>query len=238
MALPIIDTPRYELTLPSSDVKVQYRPFVVKEEKILMMAMETKENNEIITAVREVLNACTFDKLDMDKLPMFDLEYILLQVRSKSVGEIAKFKVLCPDDKETLAEVEVDLSKINVIVDDEHTNNILIDEKRQLGIVMNYPTLGSSHVGLDISDKNIDATFGVIVDCIEHIYEGDKTYPAKDSTKQELQEFIENLSQDSFKNIKKFFDTMPHLRHDVEVENPKTKVMNKITFKGLQDFFQ
>ena len=127
MALPTIDTPRYELTLPSSDVKVQYRPFVVKEEKILMMAMETKENNEIITAVREVLNACTFDKLDMDKLPMFDLEYILLQVRSKSVGEIAKFKVLCPDDKETLAEVEVDLSKINVIVDDEHTNNILIE---------------------------------------------------------------------------------------------------------------
>ena len=111
MALPKIDTPRYELTLPSQDVKVQFRPFLVKEEKILMMAMESKDNKEIIIAVKEVLNACTFEKLNMDTLPMFDLEYILLQIRSKSVGEIAKFKVLCPDDKETLAEVEVDLSK-------------------------------------------------------------------------------------------------------------------------------
>ena len=240
MALPTIDTPRYELTLPSSDVIVQYRPFVVKEEKILMMAMETKDNKEIILAIKEVLNACTFEKLDMDTVPMFDVEYILLQVRAKSIGEIAKFKVLCPDDKESLATVEIDLSTINVIVDDKHTNNIVIDEERKLGVVMNYPTLGigSSHVGLDINDKNIDATFDIIVDCIEHIYEGDKTYPAKDSTKKELKDFIENLSQDTFKKIKMFFDTMPHLRHEVEVENPKTKVMNKITFKGLQDFFQ
>ena len=238
MALPTIETPRYELTLPSQDVKVQYRPFLVKEEKVLMMAMESKENNEIVTAIKNVLTACTFEKLNIDSLPMFDLEYILLQVRAKSVGEIAKFRVLCPDDKETLAPVEVDLSQINVVVDDEHNNNVLIDEERKLGIVLNYPTLGSSQVGFEIDTKNVDTIFNVIVDCIDHIYEGDKTYPAKDSTKKELKEFIENLSQDAFKKIKKFFDTMPHLRHDVEVENPKTKVKNKITLKGLQDFFQ
>ena len=238
MALPTIETPRYELTLPSQDVKVQYRPFLVKEEKVLMMAMESKENVEVVTAIKNVLNACTFEKLNIDSLPMFDLEYLLLQVRAKSVGEIAKFRVLCPDDKETLATVEVDLSQINVVVDDEHNNNIMIDEERKLGIVLNYPKIGSSQVGFEIDTKNIDAIFNVIVDCIDHIYEGDKTYPAKDSTKKELKDFIENLSQDAFKKIKKFFDTMPHLRHDVEVENPNTKVMNKITLKGLQDFFQ
>jgi hypothetical protein len=240
MALPTIDTPRYELTLPSQDIKVQYRPFLVKEEKILMMAMESKENKEIVTAIKEVLNACTFEKLDINKLPMFDLEYILLQVRAKSVGEMAKFRVLCPDDKETFAPVEIDLSKINVEVDDGHTNNIMIDESRKLGVVFNYPTIESSQVGSNLisEGQNLDTVFGIIVDCIDHIYEGDKTYSAKDSTKQELKDFIENLSQETFKKIKKFFDTMPHLRHEVEVENPKTKVKNKITFKGLQDFFQ
>jgi len=240
MALPSVEIPRYELTLPSQDIKVQYRPFLVKEEKVLMMAMESKENKEIVLAIKEVLTACTFEKLDIDKLPMFDLEYILLQVRAKSVGEMAKFRVLCPDDKETLAPVEIDLSKINVEVDDEHTNNIMVDESRKLGVVFNYPTIESSQVGSNLLNEgqNLDTVFEIIVDCIDHIYEGDKTYPAKDSTKQELKDFIENLSQDTFKKIRKFFDTMPHLRHEVEVENPKTKVKNKITFKGLQDFFQ
>ncbi len=240
MALPSVEIPRYELTLPSQDIIVQFRPFLVKEEKILMMAMESKENNEIVSAIKEVIAACTFEKLDINKLPMFDLEYILLQVRAKSVGEIAKFRVLCPDDKETFTPVEVDLSKINVEVDEEHTNNIMIDESRKLGVVFNYPTLESSQVGLNIINDgtNLDTVFGVIVDCIDHIYEGDKTYPAKDSTKQELKDFIESLSQETFKKIKKFFDTMPQLRYEIDVENPKTKVTSKIIFKGLQDFFQ
>ena len=240
MALPSVEIPRYELTLPSQDIIVQFRPFLVKEEKILMMAMESKENNEIVSAIKEVIAACTFEKLDINKLPMFDLEYILLQVRAKSVGEIAKFRVLCPDDKETFTPVEVDLSKINVEVDEEHTNNIMVDESRKLGVVFNYPTLESSQVGLNIVNDgtNLDTVFGVIVDCIDHIYEGDKTYPAKDSTKQELKDFIESLSQETFKKIKKFFDTMPQLRYEIDVENPKTKVTSKITFKGLQDFFQ
>ena len=184
------------------------------------------------------MKACTFDKLDMDNLPMFDIEYILLQVRSKSVGEISKFRVLCPDDKETLTEVELDLSTVNVNVDDEHTNKIIVDETRNLGLVLNYPTLNISQAGFDMDDTNIDAVFDVIISSIDHIYEGDKIYPAKDSTKEELKEFVESMSQEVFKKVKNFFDTMPQLRHEIEVENPKTKIKSKVVFRGLQDFFQ
>jgi hypothetical protein len=238
MALPSVEVPRYELTLPSQDVKIQFRPFLVKEEKLLLIAMESKDNKEIVSATKEILKACTFDKLDIDNLPMFDIEYILLQVRSKSVGEISKFRVLCPDDKETLTEVELDLSTVNVNVDDEHTNKIIVDETRNLGLVLNYPTLNISQAGFDMDDTNIDAVFDVIISSIDHIYEGDKIYPAKDSTKEELKEFVESMSQEVFKKVKNFFDTMPQLRHEIEVENPKTKIKSKVVFRGLQDFFQ
>jgi len=238
MALPIIETPRYELTLPSSDVQVQFRPFIVKEEKILLVAMESKDNNEIINATKNILRACTFDKLDIDTLPMFDIEYLLLQIRGKSVGEVAKFKVICPDDKQTPTDVELDLSIINVQVDDEHSNKVVIDEKRELGLVLNYPSLGITKAGFDVNKENIETMFKVVANCIDHIYEGEKTYPAKDSTQKELITFLEGLSQEAFLKIKKFFDTMPQLRHEVEVTNPKTGIVSKVTFKGLQDFFQ
>jgi len=238
MALPIIETPRYELTLPSSDVQVQFRPFIVKEEKILLVAMESKDNNEIINATKDILKACTFDKLDIDTLPMFDIEYLLLQIRGKSVGEVAKFKVICPDDKQTPTDVELDLSIINVQVDDEHSNKVVIDEKRELGLVLNYPSLGITKAGFDVNKENVETMFKVVANCIDHIYEGEKTYPAKDSTQKELITFLEGLSQEAFLKIKKFFDTMPQLRHEVEVTNPKTGIVSKVTFKGLQDFFQ
>ena len=238
MALPIIENPRYELTLPSSDVQVQFRPFVVKEEKILLMAMETKDNNEIVTATKDILKACTYEKLDIESLPMFDIEYLLLQIRSKSVGEVAKFKVICPDDKQTAADVELDLSAVQVQVDDDHSNKVVIDEERKLGLVLNYPSLGITKAGFDVNKENVDTMFNVVASCIDHIYEGDKTYPAKDSTKKELVEFLEGLSQQAFLKIKKFFDTMPQLRHEVEVTNPKTGIKSTVTFKGLQDFFQ
>ena len=238
MALPIIENPRYELTLPSSDVQVQFRPFVVKEEKILLMAMETKDNNEIVNATKDILKACTYEALDIDSLPMFDIEYLLLQIRSKSVGEVAKFKVICPDDKQTAADVEFDLSTVQVQVDDDHSNKIVIDEERELGLVLNYPSLGITKAGFDVNKENVETMFKVVASCIDHIYEGDKTYPAKDSTKKELVEFLEGLSQKAFLKIKKFFDTMPQLRHEVEVTNPKTGIVSKVTFRGLQDFFQ
>jgi len=238
MALPIIETPRYELTLPSSDVKVQFRPFIVKEEKILLIAMESKDNNEIVTATKNILSACTFDKLDIELLPMFDIEYLLLQIRGKSVGEVSKFKVICPDDKQTATDVELDLSTVDVQVDDEHNNKVVIDEERELGLVLNYPSLNTTKAGFDVNKADIETMFKVVANCIDHIYEGEKIYPAKDSTQQELVTFLEGLSQDSFVKIKKFFDTMPQLRHEVEVTNPKTGILSKVTFKGLQDFFQ
>ena len=238
MALPIIENPRYELTLPSSDVQVQFRPFVVKEEKILLMAMETKDNNEIVNATKDILKACTFEKLDIESLPMFDIEYLLLQIRSKSVGEVANFKVICPDDKQTATDVELDLSTVQVQVDDDHSNKVVIDEERKLGLVLNYPSLGITKAGFDVNKENVETMFKVVASCIDHIYEGDKTYPAKDSTKKELVEFLEGLSQKAFLKIKKFFDTMPQLRHEVEVTNPKTGIKSTVNFKGLQDFFQ
>ena len=193
MALPIIENPRYELTLPSSDVQVQFRPFVVKEEKILLMAMETKDNNEIVTATKDILKACTYEKLDIESLPMFDIEYLLLQIRSKSVGEVAKFKVICPDDKQTAADVELDLSAVQVQVDDDHSNKVVIDEERKLGLVLNYPSLGITKAGFDVNKENVETMFNVVASCIDHIYEGEKTYPSKDSTKKELVEFLEGL---------------------------------------------
>ena len=238
MTLPSVETPRYELTLPSTEKVVQFRPFLVKEEKVLLVAMESNNNGEIINATKEILNACTYEKLEIEKLPIFDIEYIFLQIRAKSVGEIANFKMLCPDDKQTYANVEVDLTKVNVQVDDEHTNNIVIDENRKLGVVFNYPTLEMTKAGFNVDETDINTLFDIMITSIEHIYEGEKIYPAKDSTKEELKTFLESLPQKTFEKIKTFFETMPQLRHTVEVENPKTKVKNTIELKGIRDFFQ
>ena len=238
MTLPSVETPRYELTLPSTDKVIQFRPFLVKEEKVLLVAMESNNNTEIINATKEILNACTYEKLDIEKLPIFDIEYIFLQIRAKSVGEIAKFKMLCPDDKSTYVDVEVDLTKVNVQVDDTHTNNIVIDENRKLGVVFNYPTLEMTKAGFNIDETDINTLFDIMTTSIDHIYEGEKVYPARDSTKEELKTFLESLPQKTFDKIKTFFETMPQLRHTIEVENPKTKVKNTIELKGIRDFFQ
>ena len=238
MTLPSIETPRYELTLPSTDKVVQYRPFLVKEEKILLVAMESNDNKEILNAIKEILTACTYEKIDVNTLPIFDVEYIFLQIRSKSVGEVSKVKLLCPDDKETYADVEIDLTKVNVQVDDAHTNNVVIDENRKLGIVFNYPTLEMTKAGFNVTDTDIDSLFEIMANSINHIYEGDKIYPSKDSTKEEMKKFLEGLPQTAFNKIKTFFETMPQLRHSVEVENPKTKVKSTIVLQGIRDFFQ
>ena len=237
MALPKIETPTYELTLPSQDVKVKFRPFLVKEEKILLMALESQNNDEIFQATKQIIESCTFNTLKTDELPTFDLEYIFLQIRAKSVGEVSKFKVLCPDDKKTYADVEVDLSKINVEVDDKHTNKIMVDEKRKLGVVLKYPTMNVLKSGT-MENATIEQIFEVLGDCVDHIFEGDKIYPSKDSTPQEIKEFFESLSQDAFSKIKVFFDTMPRLRHELEITNPVTNVKSKVVLSGLNDFFE
>jgi len=237
MALPKIETPTYELTLPSQEIKVKYRPFLVKEEKILLMAMESQKADEIFQATKQIVASCTFNSLKVEDLPTFDLEYIFLQIRAKSVGEITKFKVLCPDDKKTYADVEVDLTKVNVEVDDKHTNKLVVDEKRNLGVVLKYPTMNVLKSGT-MENPTTEQIFDVLTECVDHIYEGDKIYPAKDSTQEEIKEFFEDLSQDSFVKIKSFFDTMPRLRHEIEVTNPVTNVKSKVVLSGLNDFFE
>jgi len=238
MTLPIIETQTYELTLPSADIKVKYRPFLVKEEKILLQALESDKQNEIISALKQIVSACTFNSLNVDELPTFDLEYIFLNVRAKSVGEIAKLKVLCPDDNETYANVDIDLTKIEVQVDDAHNNNILIDENKKIGMILKYPTLGSVDPETNFnSTTNTKVIFDIISKSIYQIYEGEKIFNATDYTKDEMMKFIESLDSKTFKKLQDFYDTMPKLMHEIEVENPKTKVKSKVTLQGLTDFF-
>ena len=238
MALPVLETNTFELTLPSSDVKVKYRPFLVKEEKILLQAMESQQQKQIVQALKDIVSVCTYGQLNVDELPTFDLEYVFLQIRSKSVGEVAKLKVLCPDDKATYTDIEVDLSTVDVHVDDEHNNKIVVDENKKVGVLMKYPTINSVDPTKDYS-KGADTKtlFKVISDGIYQIFEGEQVHMAKDYSADELNQFIESMDSKSFKKIQKFYETMPKLRHEVEVTNPKTKVKSKITLSGLTDFF-
>ena len=238
MALPVIETQSYELTLPSADVTVKFRPFLVKEEKVLLQALESQEQKQIVNALKDIVSACTFGKLSVDDLPTFDLEYVFLQIRAKSVGEIAKLKVLCPDDKKTYVDIELDLSKIEVQVDDKHTNNIIIDEDKKIGMILKYPTLNSVDPNTDFSKGvKTDVLFDIIGNSVFQIYEGEKVYNASDYKKDELDKFIESLDSKTFVKVQDFYNTMPKLIHEVEVENPKTKVKSNVTLQGLTDFF-
>ena len=237
MALPKLTTPTYELEIPSTDEKIKYRPFLVKEEKILMMAMESKKSADIVQAVKEIVEECTFNKININDMPMFDIEYIFLQIRSKSVGEVSKIRVLCPDDGKTYANLDLDLNEVKVQVGDDHTNKIELNNG--MGIIMKYPTIDSFKES-GIQDINASNMLEVIGGCILQIYEeeGKKVYDPKDQTKKELTDFIEQLTTEQFKHIQKFFDTMPKLKHEITVKNPKTKKDNKITLTGLNDFFE
>ena len=236
MALPKLNTPTYELEIPSTDEKIQYRPFLVKEEKILMMALETKDNAQIVNAVKDIVNECTFNKVNISTMPMFDTEFIFLQIRSKSVGEVSKLKLLCPDDKKTYADVELDLNEVKVQVEDNHTNKIELTD--DMGIIMTYPSI-DSFADSGIQDINATNMLDVIGSCILQIYEqkGEKVYEAKDQTKKELTEFIEQLNTKQFQDVQKFFDTMPRLKHTIKIKNPKTKKTSEVTLSGLNDFF-
>ena len=236
MALPKLTTPTYELEIPSTDEKIKYRPFLVKEEKILMLAMESKATADITQAVKDIVSECTFNKVDISSMPMFDVEYIFLQIRAKSVGEVSKLKLLCPDDKKTYADIELDLNEVKVQVGEDHTNKIELDNG--MGMIMTYPTI-DSFKNSGIRDINASNMLEVISGCIMQIYEeeGKKTYDPKDQTKKELTEFIEQLNTKQFKNVQKFFETMPKLKHEITIKNPKTKKESKVTLTGLNDFF-
>ena len=236
MALPKLNTPTYELEVPSTDEKIKYRPFLVKEEKILLMAMESGESKDIVQAVKDIVTECTFGKLNLGTMPMFDVEYLFLNIRAKSVGEISKLNLLCPDDNKTYAKVDVDLSKVQVQVGDDHTNKVELTD--DMGMIMTYPTIDSFQK-TGVQQINTSNMLDVIGSCILQIYEekGEKVYEVKDQTKKELTEFIESMNTAQFKKIQKFFDTMPKLKHEIKVKNPKTKKESKITLTGLNDFF-
>ena len=200
------------------------------------MAMESKDNAQIINAVKDIVKSCTFDKVDVSTMPMFDMEYIFLNIRAKSVGEISKLKILCPDDKKTYASVDLDLTKVEVQVGDDHTNKIELTD--DMGLIMTYPTIDSF---LDSGIETITANnmLDIIGSCILQINEnkGEKVYQGKDQTKKELTEFIEQMNSGQFRKVQSFFDTMPKLTHTVKVKNPKTKKTSEVKLTGLNDFF-
>jgi len=235
MALPKINTPTYELVIPSTDEKIKYRPFLVKEEKVLMMALESKENTQIINAVKEIVKTCTFEKVDISNLPMFDMEFIFLQIRSKSVGEVSNIRVLAPDDEKTMIDTVVDLSKVEVEVGEGH--NPKIDLGNKLGVLMKYPTI-DSFADSDAQEITAANMLDVIVSCIAHISDGEEVFESKDQTKAELIDFVEQMNTKQFKDVQDFFDTMPKLKHTIKVTNPKTKKEGEVVLSGLNDFFE
>tara|TARA_R110002096_G_scaffold164518_4_gene332619 strand:+ start:2065 stop:2769 length:705 start_codon:yes stop_codon:yes gene_type:complete len=233
MALPKLDTPLYELELPSTGEKLQYRPFLVKEQKHLMLAMESDDPADMKNSLAEIITACTFAKVDPYKLPMFDVEYLFLKFRGKSVGEKIKLTVICPDDNETEAEVNIDLAEVGVQLQADHTNSISLSDK--IKMIMRYPDLNdfSNTEG----DDETETVFKMISKCIHEIHEGDTIHNKVDISDKELDEFVENLPTDAFEKVQNFFETMPKVRHVVKVKNPKTKKTGEVVLEGLENFF-
>ena len=234
MTLPVINTPTYELVVPSTKEKLVYRPFLVKEEKILLMAMEEEKDTQLNRALKQVVNNCTFEKVDVGKLPLFDLEYIFLRIRAKSVGEVAKIQVLCEDDGETYVPVEIDLESIEVEFQEDHSTTIELND--EISIEMGYPTF--EFLNFKAGETEVNQLFDIIGSSIERVYEGETVYEKADFSKKDLKVFLESLTSEQFLRVQKFFETMPRLRHKLEVTNPKTKKKNEITLEGLQAFFE
>tara|TARA_R100000742_G_C4270784_1_gene89546 strand:+ start:755 stop:1459 length:705 start_codon:yes stop_codon:yes gene_type:complete len=234
MALPKLATAKYELTLPSTGQKVEFRPFLVKEEKMLMLAQQEGSQQSLIRAVQDLIDACTFGKLDSKKLPTFDIEYVFLQIRCKSIGETTAVTVICPDDEETKVKVDVNLSEVQCIKDKDHTNNIKISD--DVGIVFDYPEI-SKVVKITDGKNDAVATFNVIKSCVNQIYDAENVYTKNDMEEKELDDFIESMSHEQFVKVQSFFETMPKVKHKITVKNPKTEVESDLTLEGLQDFF-
>tara|TARA_B100000123_G_scaffold251305_1_gene210838 strand:+ start:265 stop:990 length:726 start_codon:yes stop_codon:yes gene_type:complete len=240
MPLPTIETPTYELKLHSSNKKVRYRPFLVKEEKVLIIALESKSENEITNAVKDVLKKCILTKgIDVDSLPTFDIEYLFLNIRAKSIGEDIKLTVTCPDDNETKVPVTVYVDEIKVVKPKGHTKDIKLDDK--LTLRMKYPSLNqfieSNFTTDDEAETLVDKTFRVVADCIDTIYTEEDAWDTKDYTPQERMDFVEQLNSSQYKKVEKFFSTMPKLTHTIEVVNPNTKEKGSVVLEGLANFF-
>ena len=232
MTLPKIVAPTYELEVPSTKEKITYRPFLVKEEKILLLAQEAGEESDILNAIKEIINNCTYEQLKVENLALFDLEYIFLNIRSKSVGEKIELKLLCEDDGETYVDVEIDLDKVKVNFPKKHTNTIQLTDS--ISLVMRYPEMSSLNL---TTVSNTETIFHMIKNSIGQIIDGETIYEQVDFTDEDLDAFIESLSSEHFKDIQNFFETMPKLRHEVKFKNPNTKKQNKVILEGLNSFF-
>jgi ribosomal protein L5 len=234
MALPKLDTPTYELEQPSTGEKIKYRPFLVKEQKILMMAQESQDDKQIRDALANLITSCTFKSVDPYEIPMFDVEYFFLRIRGKSVGETVDLNLLCPDDNETTVKKTVNLEEIGVNMKVGHTNEINITDS--IKMIMKYPTLNDI-VDIDTDIENTEDMFSLVKRCVWEIRHGEKVYNKVDISDKELEEFIDSLTTDQFEKITDFFDTMPKVQHSVEITNPKTKKKGEVVIEGIQSFF-
>ena len=233
MALPKLTTPQYELEVPSTGEKIKYRPWLIKEQKILMMAQESEEDKEIEAAFANIISECTFGEIDPYENPLFDIEYIFLQLRGKSIGQKIKLNLLCTDDGKTRVEKEIDLGDVAVQMPDNHTN--VIDITDDISMIMRYPKL--SDMSEFTETGQVKQIFDMVKRCVVEILDGETIHNKVDISDKELDEFIDSMSQSSFELVSNFFETMPKLIHEVSVTNPKTKKKNKITIEGLQSFF-
>ena len=237
MPLPKIATPTYELVIPSTKKKIKYRPFLVKEEKVLIVAMESEDTKQIASAVKDVIKSCIITRgVKVEQLSTFDIEYLFLNIRGKSVGEEVEVLVTCPDDGVTKVPVLISLDEIQVQFDDTHSKDIKLDDN--LTLRMRYPSMEEFvKNNFAVSEINLDETFNVIMSSIEQIYNEEESWTTKDCTKKELREFVEGLSSKQFKDIENFFTTMPKLSHNITVTNPNTGVDNEVVLEGLASFF-
>ncbi len=239
MPLPKINTPTFELVLPSTGKKIKYRPFLVREEKILIMAMESNNTNQITDAIVQIMNDCIITRgIKVEKLSTFDIEYLFLNVRAKSVGETVEVNVTCPDDGETSVQMEIDIDSIKVQKNKGHRNTIKLD--KDLSMKLRYPSLDQfveSNFDADEEGSNVSQSLSMITSCIDMIYNEEESWNASDSTQKELEEFIEQLNTKQFKQIENFFSTMPKLSHTIIVKNPKTEVESEVVLEGLAAFF-
>ena len=238
MPLPKIATPTYQLELPSTGQSIQYRPFLVKEEKVLVIALESEDTKQITNAIKNVIKNCILTKgIKVETLPTFDIEYLFLNIRGKSVGEELEVNIICPDDEETQVTVNINLEDIEVQKLEDHTNQIKIDSS--LMMEMKYPSLDQFiKNNFGFNDKSaMDQSFDLISSCIDKIYSEDEVWAAADCTKKEMTEFLESMNSGQFKSIEKFFETMPKLSHKIKVMNPNTKVESEVVLEGLASFF-
>ncbi len=238
MPLPKISTPTYELELPSTGEAIQYRPFLVKEEKLLLLALESEDTKQITTAVKNVIKNCISTKnIKVETLPTFDIEYLFLNIRAKSVSEEVEVNIVCPDDEETTVSITIPVDEINVIKSDEHNRTIKVDDN--IMMQMKYPSLDQFiKNNFDLSGQNsMEQSFELVTSCIDQIYTKEEVWNSSDLSKKELSDFLEQMNSSQFKQIEKFFETMPKLSHTIKVKNPKTGVESEVVLEGLSSFF-